>query len=496
MCLNTHAARPLPFPIHLNAKHPRLLRRGLARSLLLILVSGTLAVGRAASPSDLDTTFAAGVGADSTVNQIVPLADGKVLISGYFTNYDGVVRSRIARLNPDGSLDSTFDAEAGAGGGVNALAWQSDGRLLVAGEFAQFADQPWVRIGRLLEDGSFDSTFQPGAGLTSTNGFSTAMAMAVQSDDKVVVGGYFTQADNRSQAYVARLHRDGAFDDTFRPIFLQHSSYLVTGLAIQTDGRILAGGQFDYVNGLARRGLVRINPDGSLDESFDAAIGAPAVIFKIVVLPDQKILIAGFIIDVQQQYRQGIARLNSDGSLDQAFDPGAGGDNSVTALALQADGRIVIGGRFTNWDGRVRNRLARLEPNGSLDLTFDPGAGVEGSSSPAVLSLGIQADGRILMGGTFRGYAGVARGRVARLVGSWVTPEPKPSQLGISAPGADGKVTVSVVGEVGGHYVIEVANALGAWEVWQDFVATAVQTDFSDATTSGNGARFYRTQSL
>ena len=80
-------------------------------------------------------------------------------------------------------------------------------------------------------------------------------------------------------------------------------------------------------------------------------------------------------------------------------------------IAVQSDGRIVIGGRFTSYDGVARNRIARLHTDGSLDESFDPGVGLDDFPE----AIAVQSDGKILIGGNFTSYDGVARNRVARL---------------------------------------------------------------------------------
>ncbi|HNR29006.1 MAG TPA: tail fiber domain-containing protein, partial [Candidatus Dojkabacteria bacterium] len=107
-----------------------------------------------------------------------------------------------------------------------------------------------------------------------------------------------------------------------------------------------------------------------------------------------------------------IARINSDGSLDTTFNPGSGANDTVTSLAIQTDGKIVIGGNFTTYNGTARNRIARINSDGSLDTTFDPGSG----ANDTVSFLAIQADGKIVIGGNFTTYNNASRGRIARLL--------------------------------------------------------------------------------
>ena len=135
---------------------------------------------------------------------------------------------------------------------------------------------------------------------------------------------------------------------------------------------------------------VRAQVAGRVDPTFGASLGLAGNVQQFLVQPDGKILVAG-------SFRTGITRLGADGILDATFDPGAGADGSVLALAVQADGKVVIGGEFTSVDGAARNNIARLDSDGSLDTTFDPGAGV--GSDGNVAALAVQTDGKVLIGG-------------------------------------------------------------------------------------------------
>ena len=109
--------------------------------------------------------------------------------------------------------------------------------------------------------------------------------------------------------------------------------------------------------------------------------------------------------------RVAIARLNADGSTDTGFNPGSGGNDWVEAVALQPDGKVLIGGSFTSFNGTPRNRIARLNANGSLDTTFNPGSGVDNT----VNRIAVQSDGKVLLVGAFTTVNGVSRNRIARL---------------------------------------------------------------------------------
>ena len=144
---------------------------------------------------------------------------------------------------------------------------------------------------------------------------------------------------------------------------------------MQADGKIVVGGAFNSMGGQTRNGIARLNPDGSLDTSFDP--NANREVDSLAVQADGKLVVGGAFSSIGGQPRNDIARLNPDGSLDATFDPNVTettGTGAVEALAVQADGKIVVGGVFTSVDGQTRNNIARLNPDGSLDACFDPNA--------------------------------------------------------------------------------------------------------------------------
>jgi uncharacterized delta-60 repeat protein len=181
------------------------------------------------------------------------------------------------------------------------------------------------------------------------------------------------------------------------------------------DGRLLIAGLFTHVEGIQRHGIARLNADGKLDLTFDPGRGADAVIDDLVVQPDGRIIIGGDFTTFNGARRVRLARLMPNGALDPSFDPGRGPAGSpfghVYAIALQADGRIVIGGQFTEVGGVTRHHLARVNRNGTLDTTFDPDAGRWG----IVRDLVIQPDGMILAAGDFTSIGGIPRRHIARI---------------------------------------------------------------------------------
>ena len=227
-------------------------------------------------------------------------------------------------------------------------------------------------------------------------------AIAVQSDGKILIGGQFSTYAGTARQYVARLNSDGSLDTTFNSSSGANNS--VYAIAVQSDGKILIGGDFTAYAGKTRQRIARLNSNGSLDTTFNSSSGANGGVYAIAVQSDGKILIGGEFTAYAGTTRQGIARLNSNGSLDTTFDSSSGVDYVVIAIAVQSDGKILIGGQFSTYAGTTRQSVARLNSNGSLDTTFDSSSG----ANNAVVAIAVQSDGKILIGGWFTAYAGVS----------------------------------------------------------------------------------------
>jgi uncharacterized delta-60 repeat protein len=196
-------------------------------------------------------------------------------------------------------------------------------------------------------------------------------------------------------------------------------SYPVSALAVQPDGKIILSGQFNSVNDTNHTGVVRLNANGTRDNSFTPAIGMHASVSSLGFQPDGKLLMAGSFGFTNSTTRTGIWRLQANGVLDSSFNPVIGSNATVSAFSLQPDGKVLIGGSFTNINGTNRTAIARLNGDGSLDNSFNPGTVPPGGS---IRSLVLPPNGDILLGGSFTTVNGVMRPYVARLCGDFSAP--------------------------------------------------------------------------
>ena len=275
---------------------------------------------------------------------------------------------------------------------------QPDGKIVIGGSFLFYNSVARGYIARINSDGSLDTSFAPSPG---ANGF--VYNSTFQSDGKIIIVGNFDEYNSVAKGYIVRTNSDGSIDTSFNSGSVGANAFISVAV-VQPDGKIIIGGAFSTYNGTSRARIARLNSDGSLDTSFDPGSGAVGTaspyIDQMELQADGKIVIGGDFTGYNNTSRNRIARINSDGSLDTSFDPGAGANNTVDDVKVQTDGKIIVGGNFTTYSGVAINRILRVNTNGSLDTSFNAGSG----ANAHVGSVAIQADGRIIIGGLFTTY--------------------------------------------------------------------------------------------
>ncbi len=329
-------------------------------------------------------------------------------IGGDFEKFNQVQRGGVVVLASSGLASVQFDPRNIATRAVytsaiftNAALPAYTGKLAVGGDFTAIVGVEGVNhLARLNIDGTLDTTFNSGLG---PNG--TVRAVAAQPDGKIVFGGLFTSYDFIARAYLGRANADGTLDNTFN--FGAGLDNGVLALALQPDGRIVIGGLFSTVYGVSRNGVARMNTNGTVDVSFTVGSGANGPVRAVALQPDGKILIGGDFTTYNGAPRARIARLNNNGSLDTSFNPGTGADGTVNAIALTSGGQVLIGG----FNGAPAPRIARLTAAGAVDGTFTPGTG----ANDYVSSIAVQTDGQVVVGGNFTTFNGQVRQRLVRL---------------------------------------------------------------------------------
>jgi len=394
------------------------------------------------------------------------------------------------------TLDTDFPNGSGADDFVRSVAVQPDGRIVVAGDFTNVHGAFRPGVARLLADGRLDDSFQP----TITN---AVRRVAVAPDGSVLLSGYYADP-TQSKPGVAKLRVDGAFDGTFALPHCAPANAAIDSLDAGAGGRLWLRGSFTNVSGVTARQLVRLNADGSLDPSFTSPFTPGQSLHAILSLPDGKVLVAGSFTNLGGLPGFGLARLNSDGSVDGQFQSPLGSTNGLSRLALLSDGRVLalwsggfdygplprglvrllpgggldvsyrpdleyparlaisgiasfcpqpdgsamVLGYFREANGVPRPGLVRLLPDGSTDLCFEVGLGVQG----LVLAADTAPDGGMILGGTFTDVEGQPRGGLARLRPPRAC-EPAVIEFGASA---------ALVSEDGGQAILSAIRRGGA----------------------------------
>ena len=339
-------------------------------------------IARVETDGRLDQALDLGI-VGSQVNSTAIQPDGKIIIGGIFSTVLGVTRNNLARLNTDGTLDAAFDPNANAN--VYSIALQTDGKILVGGPFTNVGGQTRNRIARLDAVTGLADSFDP-------NATDEVDSIAVQPDGKILAGGLFTNIGSATRNRIARLDAVTGLADSFNP----NSDGRVYTIGVQTDGKILVGGQFSHIGGQARNRIARLDAVTGMADSFDP--NCDGDIYAIVIQVDGQILECGRFGHIGGQPRNNIARVDGVTGLADSFDPNAAvGLNGVYSMALQADGKVVVGYAGTTIGGQTRSCIARLDATTGLADSFDPNANF------FVYSVAVQADGKILAGGGFTG---------------------------------------------------------------------------------------------
>ena len=352
-------------------------------------------IARINSTGTLDNSFTVGTGVELDVSSILIQPDEKIIISGFFTSYNGLVRNRITRINQNGLIDLSFNPAMGANLTVHCSAKQADGKIVIGGDFLTYNGESITRLTRLNADGSRDTSFNT----TTING--SVRAIAIQADGKIIIGGNFT-------GRILRLNTDGSTDASFT---IGANNWIVA-IAIQNDGKIIIGGDFTLYNGVARNRIARLNTDGTLDTSFTVGTGANSTVRAIAIQPDGKIIVGGNFTTYAGATANRIVRVNTNGSYDSTYLYNAGFNSAIFDIEMEADGKHTVVGDFTIYNGNAINRIARFNANGVIDGTVNP---VLGGANAIIYSITKTLDNKYLIGGDFTSYNGVSINRIAKL---------------------------------------------------------------------------------
>ncbi|GAB3843736.1 delta-60 repeat domain-containing protein [Hymenobacter terrigena] len=333
-------------------------------------------------------------------------ADGKVLVGGFLLQ-----GGNLRRLNADGTPDASFQAAGLAGGVVDLLALDNSGRILVAGTFTTVQGVARPQLARLLTTGALDPSFAPALPAAAR-----LFTLAVQPDNAVLVASPRTPLMGTHD--FIRFTASGAADPTFLP--QPEATPLATAypnVEVQPDGRVLvatgiSGQGFSYV--------ARLLSTGARDASFAVADFGDLNLspYSLQLLSSGQVLVAGVPrhFSASTDLPTGVAVLSSTGAYVSAFNPALRQTGSVLALELQPDGRLLIAGSFCEINNQPARNLARLEANGALDQQFTASSTLTGGPGEYATSLALQADGKVVVGGGFGVAGGLPRQALARFL--------------------------------------------------------------------------------
>jgi uncharacterized delta-60 repeat protein len=361
--------------------------------------------------------FDSSFGDSQVVNEIWAVAPeptgGKVFVGGLFSFVGGTAQSRVARLNANGTLDTTF-ANPAPDGFCFTLDRQSDGKPVVGGSFNTIGGATRNRVARLNTNGTLDTTF----GNPVLDG--DCRILAVQADGKVVVGGQFSLVGGVSRQRLARLNSNGTLDTTFGDPAINGTCLAI---AFQSDGKIVVGGEFTNVGGQPRAYVARLNANGTLDTTFGNP-GLTSFCYDLALQSDGKVVVVGSGTTV--------VRLNSNGTPDATYaNPTT--DGMGYSVAIQSDGKAIIGGTFINVGSQRMDYAARLNADGTLDRTF-----INPLLNDACRALAVTSSGTVFFAGNFTFANDIARSRIARY---FLGPVPVPSTVNVTVTDSTGLAT-------------------------------------------------------
>lgn len=290
--------------------------------------------------------------------------NGLIYTVGNFRTYNGVIQSGMTVTNTDGSLYTGF-TNLGFALSIfpTALEVLSDGRSYVnGGTYNGIATNGLVRLNA---NGTTDTSF---SGLTSNNG--AFFDMEIQSDGKIVCGGPFSNINGITRQGICRLNTDGTLDTSFGGVsgFINTPALgEVYDVAIQSDSKILCIGNFSSYSGVSRNNVCRLNTDGTLDTTFTSpfSVANAGVFLRIEQLSDGKILLGGDFQITTGGTQYQVIKLNSDGTIDNSFNK-ISGFNFCPDFEEQSDGKIIV-----TLDGVGDGKVYRINSDGTTDATFN-----------------------------------------------------------------------------------------------------------------------------
>ena len=374
----------------------------------------------------------------ASVNSIIVQPDQKILIGGAFTNYNGQTgKSFFIRLNSNGTEDTTFSTNAVVNGTankfsttINSVALQSDGKILVGGNFVNYNVQTGKNyLIRLNSDGTEDTAFSSNAIVNGVTARFNAqiLSVVIDSNSKILVGGqYTTWSSGANKNRLMRFNSDGTEDTTFTANVLAKMNNNVQTIYVAPDASLYVGtiiGPAGYNAKINKSGAIKLNSDGTENSLLDGATAFSAGVFTLVKTPSKQLFIGGAFVDYAgQSGKSRLIKVSPSGFEDEAFNANIKNcfnNNTVLSVVTQTDGKVLVGGSFQIYNSQVgKNYLIRLNADGTEDTAFSTNAVVNSTTaqfSSLVNTIAIQTDGKILVGGAFANYRSTGKNFLIRL---------------------------------------------------------------------------------
>ena len=461
----------------------------MSRAARILIFFAFAAVAWSRGASLLDPTFKTGTGGNAYIEQALEQPDGKILICGLVTQFDGKPFFCLGRLNSDGSIDESFKHSVNYW--VRHMILQPDGKIVIGGMFNHVGTTPRSLIARLNPDGSLDESFNPGRGAevslgTGINGDPRAFViwMDLLPDGKILATGNFRDYNGVQSSGIVRINPDGSRDASFN-----------VGAGINSWGRfvkrfdnskIALTGWFTSYNNRNFNRLVILNDDGSSDSSVNAFYGDKTAVYTVHLQPDGKWLTAGHSLNEQGLFKREIVRLNPNGSVDESWPTKA--NEKVQTILPQPDGKLIIVGEFTHVNDVFKPSIARLNADGSLDPTFHVNA------AGMIWGVHQTRDKKLLVCGQVRGIDGVPVGYLARLILPEHLEKPLTAPQIAGARKNGGKFQCDVASATDVVYALQYKENFdeGDWISLPESDGTGASITLEDAESGTS--RFYRIQ--
>jgi len=377
-------------------------------------INSKLAVIRLNSNGSLDSSFSMGTPFERSISNIAIQPNGKIIVYGIASGTSGYAEGKIVRLNDNGSLETNITPLIKKTYDIYKITPLKDGKILIAAEYKDANSYISGELFRLNSDCTLDTSFAVNKiDVSSSDGITDIL---VDFNDKIILSGYFYRFNNVTYGGFLRLNPDGTPDPTFK----NTGGTIVKTVSLFSDGRILVGGDFKSFNKVNLHNITVLRNDGTLDPGFNnIRVGFDTSSAQVLaVLPDDKLIVVRSLAGGFNAYNgvqnKGFVRLNSDGSQDNTLTFGGGTPFSYywpSCVAVQKDGKMLVGGEFTGLFNPTTNRIARLNYDGTRDNSFVMGTGFNNTVKKII----VLEDGKILVGGDFDTYKEIASGNIVRL---------------------------------------------------------------------------------